>query len=51
MSLNADVVVLSGCQTALGEQVRRGGSIGLARAFMSRGRPASGGVVIGWSTT
>ena len=39
MSLNADVVVLSGCQTALGKQVRGEGPIGLARAFMYAGVP------------
>ena len=35
MTLNADVVVLSGCQTALGKHVRQG-PIGLARAFVLR---------------
>jgi CHAT domain-containing protein len=39
MTLNADVVVLSGCQTALGRQVRGEGTIGLARAFMYAGVP------------
>jgi CHAT domain-containing protein len=39
MTLNADVVVLSGCQTALGKQVRGEGPIGLARAFMYAGVP------------
>jgi CHAT domain-containing protein/tetratricopeptide (TPR) repeat protein len=39
MTLNADVVVLSGCQTALGKDVRGEGPIGLARAFMFAGVP------------
>jgi CHAT domain-containing protein len=39
MTLNADVVVLSGCQTALGKQIRGEGPIGLARAFMFAGVP------------
>ena len=39
MTLNADVVVLSGCQTALGKDVRGEGPIGLARAFMYGGAP------------
>lgn len=39
MTLNADVVVLSGCQTALGKDVRGEGPIGLARAFMYAGAP------------
>ena len=39
MTLNADVVVLSGCQTALGRQVRGEGPIGLARGFMYAGVP------------
>jgi CHAT domain-containing protein/tetratricopeptide (TPR) repeat protein len=39
MTLNADVVVLSGCQTALGKNVRGEGPIGLARAFMYAGVP------------
>jgi CHAT domain-containing protein/tetratricopeptide (TPR) repeat protein len=39
MTLNADVVVLSGCQTALGKQIRGEGPIGLARAFMYAGVP------------
>lgn len=36
---SAEVVVLSGCQTALGRQVRGEGPIGLARAFMYAGVP------------
>jgi CHAT domain-containing protein len=39
MTLNADVVVLSGCQTALGKQIRGEGPIGLARGFMYAGVP------------
>ena len=39
MTLNADLVVLSGCQTALGKNVRGEGSIGLARGFMYAGVP------------
>lgn len=39
MTLNADVVVLSGCQTALGKQIRGEGPIGLTRAFMYAGVP------------
>lgn len=39
MTLNADVAVLSGCQTALGKQVRGEGAIGLARGFMYAGVP------------
>ena len=39
MTLNADLVVLSGCQTALGRPVRGEGPIGLARAFMYAGVP------------
>jgi CHAT domain-containing protein len=39
MTLNAEVVVLSGCQTALGRHVRGEGPIGLARAFMYAGVP------------
>jgi CHAT domain-containing protein len=39
LKLNADLVVLSGCQTALGEEVRSEGLIGLARGFMYAGSP------------
>jgi CHAT domain-containing protein/tetratricopeptide (TPR) repeat protein len=39
MTLNADVVVLSGCQTALGKNVRGEGPLGLARGFMYAGAP------------
>ena len=39
MTLNADVVVLSGCRTALGRNVPGEGPIGLARGFMYAGVP------------
>src|SRR5262249_10159160 len=39
MTLNAEVVVLSGCQTALGKDVVGEGPIGLARGFMYAGVP------------
>ena len=37
LELPADVVVLSGCRTALGRDVRGEGLVGLTRAFMSAG--------------
>ena len=39
LRLSADVVVLSACQTALGEQVRGEGLISLTRPFMHAGVP------------
>jgi CHAT domain-containing protein len=39
LKLNADLVVLSGCQTALGEEVRSEGLVGLTRGFMYAGAP------------
>ncbi len=39
LNLGADLVVLSGCRTALGKEVRGEGLIGLTRAFQSAGVP------------
>jgi CHAT domain-containing protein/Flp pilus assembly protein TadD len=39
LDLKADMVVLSGCHTALGEEIRGEGLVGLSRGFMYAGAP------------
>jgi CHAT domain-containing protein len=39
LHLNADLVVLSGCRTALGKEMRGEGLVGLSRGFMYAGAP------------
>jgi len=49
LNLNADLVVLSACQTGIGKMIRGEGMIGLSRSFIYAGAPAV--VVSLWSVS